>query len=54
MACQERVAEMATVHTGGCKVLTVVAVVVAEVAEEVALVVVMAVALAVVAEDARC
>ena len=51
MACQERVAEMATVHTGGCKVLTVVAevaLVVPEVAVEVAVVA------AVVAEDARC
>ena len=47
MACQERVAEMATVHTGGCKVLTVVA----EVAVEVALAVSVQ---AVVAEDARC
>ena len=45
MACQERVAEMATVHTGGCKVLTVVA----EVAE-----VALVVEVAVVAEDARC
>ena len=46
MACQERVAEMATVHTGGCKVLTVVA--------EVAVVVALVVEEAVVVEDARC
>ena len=54
MACQERVAEMATVHTGGCKVLTVVAEVLAKVAVEVALVEAMVADIAVVAEDARC
>ena len=50
MACQERVAEMATVHTGGCKVLTVVA----DVAVEAVVAVTVVVEVAVVAEDARC
>ena len=50
MACQERVAEMATVHTGGCKVLTVLA----EIAVEEALVEATVADIAVVAEDARC
>ena len=41
---------MATVHTGGCRVLTVVA----EIVVEVAAVVAVVVDIAVVAEDARC